>query len=148
MKISIAVFFCLFFVLNIFAQSEKEKKIETIGVEEITLFKDDGEGNRGDETDNFLITNKPLHCQILLDSETAATIKMEMVVIEVKGIKAGAKAVVISYKTNGKQNIVNFSFNPSTVWNAGKYKINVLINGKQSASKEFEIIKPSEIKMK
>jgi hypothetical protein len=84
----------------------------------------------------------------LLDSEKSATVKMEMVVVEVKGMKAGAKTVVVSYKTNGKQNVVNFSFNPQTVWNAGKYKINVLINGKQSASKEFEIIKPSEVKSK
>ena len=142
MKIFIAVFVCLLFALNIFAQAEIENKSVAVGVEDIILFKDDGEGIQGDETETFLTTDKPLYCQILLDSESAATVKMEMVAVEVKGLKAGAKTVVISYKTNGKQNVVNFSFNPQTVWNAGKYKINVLIDGRQSASKEFEITKP------
>lgn len=147
MKFSFAVFLCLFFALNIFAQAENQTKNNEVGVEEIILFKDDGKGGRGDETDVFLTTDKPLHCQILLDSEEAATVKMEMVVVEVKGMKAGAKAVVVSYKTDGKQNIVNFHFNPQAVWNAGKYKINVLIDGKLTAGKEFEITAP-EIKKK
>lgn len=148
MKIFIALFFCLFIVINISAQTESENKSDAVGVEDIILFKDDGKGKRGDETESFFTTDKTLHCQILLDSEKAATVKMELVVVESKGMKAGAKTVVISYKTNGKQNVVNFSFNPQTVWNAGKYRINVLIDGKQSADKEFEILKSAETKAK
>ncbi len=147
MKIIIGILFCLFFAISIFAQVETENKTNAVGVEDIILFKDDGTGKKGDETENFSTSDKTLHCQILLDSEKAVTVKMEMVAVEVKGAKAGAKTVVISYKTNGKQNVVNFNFKPQIAWNAGKYKINVLIDGKQTASKEFEITAP-EIKKK
>lgn len=142
MKIFTAVFFCLFFALNIFSQTENEIKSDVVSVEDVVFFKDDGTGNRGDETDGFSTTDKPLHCQILLNGEKVTMVKMEMVAVEVKGAKAGAKFVSINFKTNGKQNVVNFKFSPQITWNAGKYKINVFIDGKSSASKEFEILKP------
>ena len=146
MKIIVGIFLCLLFSINLCAQAETENKTDaSTEVEDIILFKDDGNGNRGDETESFLTTDKPLHCQILLDSEKAVTVKMEMVAVEVKGMKAGAKTVVISFKTNGKQNVVNFNFNPQTFWNAGKYKINVFVNNILSKSRELEILKLEKV---
>lgn len=139
MKFMIAMFLCLFFVFTAPAQTESETKTKKTKVADIALFKDDGKGAAGDETYVFSTTDKPLHCQILLDAQQAAFVKMEMVAVEVKGMKSGAKTVTVSYKTAPDENAVNFRFSPKTIWAAGKYKIVVSIDGIFSAEKEIEI---------
>ncbi len=141
MKIAGAIFVCLFLCFTVFGQtSESENKIE-IAVAEITLFKDDGSGAMGDEAENFLTTDVPIHCSILLNSSEIALIKMNVVAVKAAGLKAESKIVTVNYKTNGKHDRVNFTASPADVWAVGKYRVDIFVEGKLSQSKNFEITK-------
>ena len=134
MKIVLVGFLCLFFSLSILGQNETN-----FGITEITLFRDDGKGKAGEETLIFSTTDRPIHCSLELDSTESATIKMNMIAVNVPGLKFGKAVVSVSYKTNGEDDVVNFTASPRTVWAAGKYRFDIFIDGKLGASKEFEI---------
>lgn len=144
MKIFLAVFLCLFFGFNIFGQSNSTESKEEIGVEEITLARDDGSGKAGEITDSFLTTDVPIHCFVQLDSIKTVVVKIILVAVKVIGLKPESKVVTISYKTNGTQNGINFNASPEKIWAAGTYRADVLIDGKLAKSLEFEIKKSSK----
>lgn len=143
MKIFLVLFLCLLFAASAPAQTENVPEPAETGVEEITLMRDDGEGNAGDETDVFKTTDIPIHCQILLNSIKPAVVKMNLVAAEVRGLKTGMKILSVSYKTNGKQNVVVFRGSPEKIWLAGKYRVDIFIDNKLGGSKAFEIQKPA-----
>lgn len=136
MKIVLIVFFCLFFNLYIFGQTESQ-----VIVAEITLFRDDGKGKAGEEVSSFSTMDKPIHFSVELDSNEPTAINMNMVALSVPGLKSGKVVVSISYKTGGEDDIIYFNASPRTVWIAGKYRIDIFIDGKPVASREFEIKK-------
>ncbi len=139
MKISLAVFLCLFFSFNISGQTSEDSENTNVNVESIALMRDDGRGNPGDETEFFKTTDIPVHFQIQINSFAPVTFKMTLAAADVKSLKAGTKILTVSYKTNGEQNIVNFKGSPKTVWLAGKYRVEIFIDGKAAGNKEFEI---------
>lgn len=141
MKTFLALSFCLFFSLAIFAQppAAAPKAKAAVGVESIILMRDDGDGNADEETSVFNQTDVPIHCQIQLDSFIPATVRMNLIAMNVKGLKAESKIITVSYKTNGEQNIVNFKGSPDNVWLAGKYRIDIFVDEKPAGNKEFEI---------
>lgn len=142
MKAFLILSFCLFFSLAIFGQPPAAPKAKpSVGIESITLMRDDGDGNADEETAIFGQTDVPIHCQINLDSFIPATIKMNLVATNVKGLKAESKIITVSYKTNGEQNIVTFKGSPTDIWLAGKYRVDIFVNDKLSGNKEFEIEK-------
>lgn len=139
MKIFLAVFFCLFFGLNVFGQAEPVENAEETAVEEISLARDDGHGKAGEAANVFTTIDVPIHCFVELNSTKAATVKMNFVAVKAAGLRAETKVVSVSYKTNGKQSGVNFNASPETIWAAGIYRIDILIDGKFAKSLEFEI---------
>ncbi len=146
MKIILISLLCLTFVFSAFAQEEETKEPQTVSVEEIYLAKDNGEGKAGDVAESFLTTDIPIYCVVQLNSTKSALVKMNFVAVDVKGVKAETKVLSVNYKTNGKQNRVNFTGKPETVWTAGNYRIDIFIDGKLVTGKTFEIKKsPSEI---
>lgn len=140
MKIILSILVCLFFSLNLFAQTENT---EEILVEEVTLWRIGIDNKPKEEVENFLTSDKTLFFRIQLNSVKPATVKMVLVAVNVPGIKAETKSVTVSYTTNGKQNIVNFRAQPEDVWTAGTYRADIFINGKIAAKKEFLIEKPA-----
>jgi len=146
MKVFLTVFLCLFFGFNVFAQADSSDDNEKIGVEEISLARDDGSGKPGEAASVFMTTDVPIHCFVQLGSAKSVLVKMNFVAVKVGNLKAETKVVSVSYKTNGKHNIVNFTASPETIWAAGAYRIDILIDGKFAKSLEFEIRKsPKEI---
>ncbi len=146
MKIIFALLFCLFILSNapVLAQAETDAPDE-VGVEAVSLARDDGDGKPGDIVDGFLTNDVPIHCLIDLTSRLPVTVKMNLVAVKAAGIKPGASIITVSYKTNGKQNHVRFNASPEgNVWAAGKYRVDVLLNGKLAKSLEFEIAKTSQ----
>ncbi len=142
MKIIFISLLCLIFASGAFAQiEEKPQEPETVGVEDIHLAKDDGKGKAGEIAENFLTTDIPIYCVVQLNSSKPATVKMNFVAVDVKGVKAETKVITVSYKTNGKQNRVNFTGKPDKVWTAGNYRIDIFIDGKLVTGKSFEIKK-------
>jgi hypothetical protein len=146
LKIIFAVLFCLSASLGVFAQAEMQTPGE-IGVETVSLARDDGAGKPGDVVEGFLTNDVPIHCLIELTSRKALTVKMNLVAVKAAGTKAGANVVTASYKTNGQQNRVRFYFSPDDViWAAGTYRVDVLLDDKLAKSLEFEIVKtPQQI---
>lgn len=141
MKIVGALFVCLLLCFAAFGQTARSENKTEIAVEEITLARDDGSGEMGDEAESFLTTDVPIHCSILLNSVESATVKMNFVAVKAAGLKPESKVVTVSYKTNGNHNRVNFTASPAKVWATGQYRVDIFIDGKLSESKEFEITK-------
>jgi hypothetical protein len=141
MKIIFVSLLCLIFAGLAFAQTDAKlpEPLQTVGVEEIYLAKDDGEGKAGEMAESFLTTDIPIYCVVQLDSTQPATVKMNFVAVDVKGVKAETKVITVTYKTNGKQNLVNFKGKPESVWTAGSYRIDIFIDGKLAVGKAFEI---------
>jgi hypothetical protein len=143
-KLVSIIFLCLFFALSALGQTPEQTPPtgnETVGVEEIYLAKDNGEGKAGDAATNFLTTDIPIFCVVQLNSLKPTTVKMNFIAAKVAGVKAETKVVSVSYKTNGKQNRVNFTGKPDGNWIAGSYRVDIFIDGKLAGSRELEIQK-------
>ena len=137
---------CLFFAFDAFAQPGGGEQTRAVGIAEIYLAKDNGEGKAGDAAEFFLTTDIPIYCVVQLDSLKPATVRMNLVAVSVKGVKAESRVFTVTYKTNGKQNVVNFTGKPADVWTVGSYRIDIFIDDKLAVGKSFEIKKsPSEI---
>jgi hypothetical protein len=141
-KLVSIIFLCLFLALAASGQTpEPQPDNETVGIEEIYLAKDNGEGKAGDAETSFLTTDIPIFCVVQLNSTKPATVKMDFIAAKVAGVKAETKVVTVSFKTNGRQNRVNFKGSPEGLWIAGNYRVDIFIDGKLAGSKELEIQK-------
>lgn len=135
MKILLLSACFLFLGLNVFGQTDE------VGVESVWLARDDGKGEAGEETNIFSPSDIPIYCLVQLNSQKPATVKMNLIAVSVAGVKPETKVISVSYKTNGKQNRVSFTGKPEGSWVVGKYRIDVFVNGKAGASREFEVQK-------
>ena len=146
MKLMLTITFCLLLASSVFAQiADGPVNVAaasgTAGLQEIYLAKDDGTGQAGEAAESFLTTDVPIYCVVLLDSNKEATVKMNFVAVNVRGVKPETKVISVSYKTNGKQNRVNFTGKPEGAWVAGAYRIDVFIDNKLAGNRAFEIKK-------
>lgn len=149
MKIVLIIVICLLFAFTSFAQTEDGGKIpvsDTVSVEQIYLAKDSGDGSIGEAAESFLTTDIPIYCVVQLNSTKPATVKMNLVAVNVQGVKAESKVITVSYKTNGKQNRVSFTGKPDGAWTVGNYRIDIFVDDKLAGGQPFEIKRsPSEI---
>ena len=139
MKTFFILIFAAFLSLNCFGQVAPAN----VGVAEVYLAKDDGNGTAGDAAEKFQINDIPIYCVVQLDSVKSATVKMTFVAVNVKGVKAETKVITVSYKTNGNQDRVNFTGKPDKFWTAGNYRVDIFVDDKLAGSKSFEIEKPA-----
>ncbi len=110
-----------------------------VSVEEIYFAKDDGTGEIGEVVESFQTTDTPIYVVVKLTDSAAMNVKMSLVAINVKGLKAESKIITTTYKTTKMQNRVNFSGKPEKIWFVGKYRVDIFLNDKFSKSLEFEI---------
>ena len=108
-------------------------------IEEVYLAKDNGSGKAGEQADEFRTTDIPIYCVVLLDAPAKVTVKMNFVAVSVAGVKPETKVVTSTYATSEKQNRVNFVGTPDGVWVAGRYRVDLFIDGKAARSIEFSI---------
>jgi len=144
MKVVLVVFLSLFFGFSVLAQNGDSRNVS---IEAILLARDDGNGKAGEETAVFLINDIPIHCLVQLNSMKPTSVKMNLIAVSVAGVKPETKVVTTSYKTNGSQNRVNFTGTPDGVWIIGKYRVDIFIDGKLSANREFEVQKSASQKI-
>jgi len=64
---------------------------------------------------------------------------MNFVAVRVSGVKADTKVVTVSYTTKPGQNRVNFTGHPDGKWTAGKYRVDLFVDGKLAKKLEFDI---------
>lgn len=128
---------CLWFGSPGMGQAPDASK--TSGLDQLYLAKDDGTGNAGEPEVDFLTTDIPIFCVVVLDSNLPVTVKMNLVVVNVPGVRAETKVVSTRYTTKNNEDRVNFSGNPEGLWTAGKYRVDIYIDDKLVKKHDFEI---------
>ncbi|MFL6467198.1 MAG: hypothetical protein ACJ72Z_04485 [Pyrinomonadaceae bacterium] len=111
-------------------------------ISEIFLAKANDEGRAGEAAEHFLVTDVPIFCVVKLYAPGVALVKMDFVASKVPGVKPESRIVSTSYTTKENESRVNFSGSPDGLWVAGKYRVDIFIDGKKVRNIEFEI-KPS-----
>lgn len=134
--------FCLIFVANAVAQGDL---LPAPAIEDVYLAKDDGRGKPGEPVSEFNTTDIPIHCVVVLDTQTAVTVKMNFVAVEVAGVKPETRVVSASYTTKGREDRVNFLGQPDGKWTPGKYRVDLFLDGKAAKSVGF-LIKEAAVK--
>lgn len=111
------------------------------GIAQIYLAKDDGSGSAGAAAEGFLPTDVPIHCVVQLGEARAVTVRMNLVAVEVPGVKPETGVVSTSFTTNNEQSRVNFTGRPDRRWVAGRYRVDIFIGEKLAASRGFTVQK-------
>lgn len=125
-------------VLMVSGQPQPAK--DPVGVEEIYLAKDDGNGQAGEKVATFQTTDVRIYCIVQLTSDAGATVKMNFVAVSVPGVKAETNVVSTSYTTKNGENRVTFYGKPRTKWTAGKYRAEIFVDNKAAKDLPFEIV--------
>ena len=133
------IIFCLLLSFCVGGQTDLNQGNKQVGVAEIYLAKDDGNGKAGDVVTSFQTTDIPIYCIVQLDSMSPVTVKMSLVAVNVKGVKAETKVITTSYKTNGKQSKVSFTGTPEGNWVAGNYRVDIFLDNKPVGNQAFDI---------
>lgn len=139
MKFILTGFLCLFFVSITFAQTKDLVEIKEQGVEKITLARTDKDGNIEEGIEVFGTKDVPIYCYIDLNSHKPTLVKMEFIAVKAKGLRPDTKIVTVSYKTKNGENSISFNASPAKIWAVGDYRVDVFLDGKIAASKEFKI---------
>ena len=129
--------------VNLHAQEADEIK-PTLA--EVYLAKDDGTGNAGEAATAFTTTDVPIYCVVELESAESVTVKMQLVAVNVPGVKAETRVVATSYTTKDLETRVNFSGRPQGQWVAGRYRVDIFIDNVPVASREFAVQKSTQAK--
>jgi len=129
----------LIFGLIIFVTSVAAFGQSAGAVDDVYLARDDGNGKAGDAVSTFFTTDIPIYCVVQLDTAEPVTVKMNFVAVAVPGVKPDTKVVTTSYTTKQGQSRVNFTGKPFDKWNAGKYKVEVYVDGKFAKDVVFDI---------
>jgi len=111
-------------------------------VYEVYLAKAGVDGLAGESATEFLTTDIPIFCVVKLTVAEAATVRMNLVVVDVAGVKAETKVVSTSYVTKNGEDRVNFSGRPKGNWVAGRYRADIFVDDKLVRSLEFPITQP------
>lgn len=135
------IFLLLVIVCFALAGSAQTPDPETTEAD-VYLAKDDGDGSPGDAATVFSISDIPIHCVVKLGSPDPATVKMYLVAVSVKGVKAESRVVSASYRTKNGQNEVYFNGRPEKNWNAGSYRADIFVDGKPFRSIDFVVTSP------
>ena len=137
--IHIAVFVVCLFSLSGIGLGQAMTVKTTVGIEDVYLAKDDGTGHAGDVVTSFQTGDVPIYCVVVLESQAVATVKMTFVAVNVPGVRAETRVVSSVYTTKIGEDRVNFTGRPRDAWTAGKYRVDVFVDGKLTKNVEFEI---------
>lgn len=121
------------------ANSQESDRVETVPIAEIFLARANAEGKAGDVAQDFLVTDIPIFCVVRFTAPTVAAVKMDLVAINVPGVKGEVKVVSTTYTTKQTEDRVNFSGRPHGNWVAGRYRADVFVGDKKVRTIEFEI---------
>jgi outer membrane usher protein FimD/PapC len=69
---------------------------------------------------------------------------MNLIAVSVPGVRPETKVVSTTYTTKDMENRVDFTGRPSGLWVAGKYRVDVFLNNRPAASKEFIVDKAAK----
>lgn len=146
LKIALQFAVILLFAVPIFGQ-ESDGQLPKPGISEIYLAKDDGTGKAGKAaTGNFVTTDVPIYCVVILNSSVPATVKMNLIAVAVAGVKAETRVVSTTYTTRDNEDRVNFTGRPAGQWVPGRYRVDIFLDGQPAISREFAVQKAVQAK--
>ena len=128
--------FAIFTVLMIAVASAAAQAPQRPRVAELRITQDDVGGN---SAESFLPSSAPIRCTVQLDAAGPATVKMNLVAVNVAGVKRETRVVSTSFTTNESQSRVNFSGSPAGKWVAGKYRVDIFVGSILAASRDFTV---------
>lgn len=101
----------------------------TGAISEIHMAKDDGKGDPGDQADVFSGNDRTIHCVVKLnDAKSGTKMKFSWWVVDAENTR-NEKIRDIEYTTRALENIVHAHLTAPRDWPAGKYKVEVFVNG-------------------
>ena len=97
-------------------------------LKEIHMAKDD-DGSPGEETDSFAPGDRTVHCVATLkEAKSGTKLKFSWWIVDADGTQ-NQKLKEIDYTTKALENVVNGHLTLPQNWPAGKYKVEVYVNG-------------------
>jgi hypothetical protein len=106
---------------------------------EVFLAKKGADGQAGERTANFLVTDIPIFCVVRLPTPGVASVRLDFIAAKVPGVKPESKVVSLRYVTKEAEDRVNFSGKPQGLWVPGTYRVDVFVGTKRVSNIEFEI---------
>ena len=128
-------------ILNVAAQPPEPAENRLF--EQVYLAKDNGAGRAGEPTTLFSPTDIPIYCVVILSNASQVTVKMQLVAVNVQGVRPETPIVTTSYMTKDLQDRVFFTGKPRGTWVPGTYRADIYIDGNPVEKLEFRILPAS-----
>jgi len=108
-------------------------------ISKITMAKDNGNGDPGDETNTFRASDHTVHCLATLRTPKEGTqIKFSWWIVDAQGSK-NELIKEIDYTTGPNNNVVHGHLSLPRDWPKGKYKCDVYVDGKLEKTVEYYV---------
>jgi len=108
---------------------------------DLTLARKNSGGDIEEGIEIFSPRDIPIICYVDLASDKPVTVKLNFIAVKVRGVRPNSKIISISYKTKEGEDIVTFTGKPEKQWVLGAYRVDILLDGKLTTSKEFTVSK-------
>lgn len=129
MQVVVAVLFTVAVcAISVYSQAPPQPA-EAQLFERVYLAKDDGAGKPGEAATEFAPDDIPIHCVVVLGGSSTATVRMDLIAVNVAGVRAESKIISSTYTTKELQDRVFFNGRPSKLWFAGAYRADIYIDG-------------------
>lgn len=128
------------FIVAVSGQSEPATTSDVLA--EAYLAKAGSDGKAGDSATIFTPEDIPIFCVVRLSTPDQQKVRMDLVAVNVAGVKPGSKVISTSYTTGANEDRVNFTGRPHGKWVAGKYRADIFVGDKLETSLVFEVSQP------
>jgi hypothetical protein len=108
-------------------------------ITKITMAKDNGSGDPGDETNTFTPADHKIHCLVTL-KEPKEGVKVSFLwwVVDAGGAK-NQMLKQLDYTTESDVKVVHGNLSSTRDWQSGKYKVETQINGTTAKTVNFTV---------
>jgi hypothetical protein len=107
-------------------------------LKEIHMAKDD-DGSPGEETDSFAPGDRTVHCVATLkEAKSGTRLKFSWWIVDADGTQ-NQKLKEIDYTTRALENVVHGHLTLPQDWPAGKYKVEVYVNGELDRTAAYTV---------
>lgn len=128
---------CLFLAI-----SGQEAPANDPVIAEAYLAKSGIDGKAGDAETIFRPNDIPIFCVVRLTNAEPKKVKMELIAVNVAGVKPETSVISTAYTLGENEDRVNFTGKPHGKWVAGKYRADIYVGDKLETSLDFEVRQP------
>jgi hypothetical protein len=108
-------------------------------ISKITMAKDNGSGDPGDETNTFSPSDHKIHCLITLRNPKEGTkVSFSWWIVDAEGTK-NEKIKDLDYTTESGVKVVHGNLSSTRDWPSGKYKVEARVDGNLEKTVSYTI---------